>query len=114
MQPRSRRSCPLPLYALRPRRALIRRALIRRALIGRMLIRRAALVATATLLAYVPFAAPVHAEDVSAPATLQMFESTWKTMEYRAPDIFAAGYGAMWTPPPGRADTSNQSVGYDL
>jgi hypothetical protein len=52
--------------------------------------------------------------DVSSPVTLQMFESTWKNTEWRAPDIFAAGYGAMWTPPPGRADSSNQSVGYDL
>src|SRR5205085_1361786 len=55
-----------------------------------------------------------HAEDVSAPATLQMFEATWRTMENRAPDILKAGYGGLWTPPPQRADSGNQSVGYDV
>ena len=29
------------------------------------------------------------------------------------PDIFQAGYGQMWLPPPERADTGNLSVGYD-
>jgi glycosidase len=43
-----------------------------------------------------------------------MFEATYKTIEKRAPDIFMAGYGAMWTPPPGRADSGNSSVGYDV
>ena len=31
----------------------------------------------------------------------------------RAPDLFVAGYGAVWVPPPGRADSGDQSVGYD-
>ena len=53
------------------------------------------------------------AEDVSAPAILQDFENTYGTIESRLPDVFAAGYGALWTPPPGRADSGNQSVGYD-
>ncbi|HEX7446069.1 MAG TPA: dockerin type I domain-containing protein [Pirellulales bacterium] len=52
--------------------------------------------------------------DVSAPPTLQWFESSYNTIEQRAPDIFAAGYGAVLTPPPGRADSGNQSVGYDV
>ncbi len=52
--------------------------------------------------------------DVSAPPTLQWFESSYDTIEQRAPDIFAAGYGAVLTPPPGRADSGNQSVGYDV
>src|SRR4051812_13204764 len=55
-----------------------------------------------------------RAEDVSAPPILQMFESWWKNIENRAPDVFAAGYGGMWVPPPTRADGSNFSVGYDL
>src|SRR5256885_7958712 len=55
-----------------------------------------------------------RAEDVSAPPILQMFESSWKNIENRAPDIFATGYGALWVPPPGRADAGNQSVGYDV
>jgi hypothetical protein len=32
----------------------------------------------------------------------------------RAPDLFMAGYGAVWTPPPGRGDTSDFTVGYDV
>src|SRR5436305_2299949 len=54
-----------------------------------------------------------HAEDVSFPPILQMFESSWKNIENRAPDVFAVGYGGMWVPPPGRADSGNQSIGYD-
>jgi alpha-amylase len=73
-----------------------------------------------TLLAAVTSAVPalgpvlVHAQNVSAPATLQIFDTTWQNIERRAPDIFMAGYGAMWTPPPGRADLGNFSVGYDV
>jgi len=54
-----------------------------------------------------------RADDVSAPAILQDFENTYGTLENRTPDIFAAGYGGLYTPPPGRADSGNQSVGYD-
>src|SRR5262249_22194541 len=54
------------------------------------------------------------AEDVSAPAILQMFEAKWDTIEDRMPDIFQVGYGQMWLPPPERSATGNQSVGYDL
>ncbi len=56
----------------------------------------------------------LHAEDVSAPATLQMFEAKWNTIEDRQVDLFYAGYGAMWLPPPQRGDTGGLSVGYDL
>jgi hypothetical protein len=52
--------------------------------------------------------------DVSAAPILQMFEATDGTVEYRTPDIFNAGYGGVWLPPPGRADSGNQSVGYDV
>jgi len=54
------------------------------------------------------------ARDVSAPAILQYFESRYTTIEDRAPDLFKAGYGAVYTPPPGRADQGNWSVGYDV
>lgn len=57
---------------------------------------------------------PVSADDISQPAMLQMFEAKWQTIEDRMPDIFQAGYGQMWLPPPERADTGNLSVGYDL
>ncbi len=35
-------------------------------------------------------------------------------MERRAADVFHAGYGAVWAPPPGRAESGNFSVGYDV
>src|ERR1041385_1178487 len=54
--------------------------------------------------------------DTSPPVILQWFESSWKTMERRAPDLFIAGYGAAWTPPPGRAlyDDQGGGIGYNL
>jgi alpha-amylase len=53
-------------------------------------------------------------DDVSPAATLQWFESSWQTIEKRTPDLFMAGFGAVWTPPPGRSDQGNFSVGYDV
>ncbi|MDB4353364.1 Ig-like domain-containing protein, partial [bacterium] len=50
---------------------------------------------------------------VSPPAFLQWFDSSFDTVEQRTPDVFQAGYGAVWLPPPGRADSGDQSVGYD-
>src|SRR4051812_28119214 len=44
-----------------------------------------------------------RAEDSSPPAILQWFESSYSTIENRTPDLFMAGYGAVYTPPPGRA-----------
>src|SRR4051794_20042741 len=57
-----------------------------------------------------------RAADVSPPVVLQYFESQWQTMEKRLPDVFMAGYGALWTPPPGRALYVDQGggIGYDL
>ena len=57
---------------------------------------------------------PAAAEDVSSPALLQMFEARWDTIEDRLVDVFAAGYGGMWLPPPARADSGGLSVGYDV
>ncbi len=57
---------------------------------------------------------PAMAYDVSSPAILQWYEATYQTMQYRTADFFAAGYGAVWTPPPYRADSGNGSVGYDV
>jgi glycosidase len=56
----------------------------------------------------------VLAQNVSAPAIIQYFDGSWKTIERRTPDIFMAGYGGIWTPPPGRADSGDGSVGYDV
>lgn len=55
-----------------------------------------------------------HAFDTSPPPILQWFESSNRTIENRMPDLFQAGYGAVWTPPPFRSDTSDFSVGYDV
>src|SRR3569832_1452165 len=59
---------------------------------------------------------PARAADVSAPVIMQWFESSWQTMERRTPDLFNAGYGAVWTPPPGRAlyDDQGGGIGYNL
>src|SRR5262249_54152763 len=42
------------------------------------------------------------------------FEAKWTTIENRMADIFNVGYGRLWLPPPERADSGNQSVGYDV
>ncbi|HYO08386.1 MAG TPA: alpha-amylase family glycosyl hydrolase [Tepidisphaeraceae bacterium] len=66
----------------------------------------------------VPHAGAVVARgaDVSPPVILQYFEGQWQTMERRAADLFSAGYGAIWTPPPGRAlyDDQGGGIGYNL
>lgn len=54
------------------------------------------------------------AQDTSAPTILQMFESTYANTLDRSVDLFYAGYGGLWIPPTGRADSGNQSVGYDV
>jgi len=42
---------------------------------------------------------------------LQWFETEWDDIERRTPDVFLAGYDALWLPPP--AKSSFGSVGYD-
>ena len=42
---------------------------------------------------------------------LQWFETEWDDIERRTPDLFLAGYDALWLPPPSKA--SFASVGYD-
>jgi alpha-amylase len=54
------------------------------------------------------------AVDESPPPILQWFESTFQTVEARVPDLFMAGYGFVWLPPPYRADQGSFSVGYDV
>jgi hypothetical protein len=55
-----------------------------------------------------------RAVDVSPPAFLQWFDGSYATIENRTADVWAAGYGQLWLPPPGRAESSNFSVGYDV
>jgi autotransporter-associated beta strand protein len=56
----------------------------------------------------------IAAGSDSAPAILQWFDSTYATQANRVADFFMAGYGSTWIPPTGRADSGNQSVGYDV
>ena len=56
----------------------------------------------------------VWAADQSPPPILQWFESSYRTIEERAADVFLAGYGFVWIPPPFRADLGDFSVGYDV
>jgi glycosidase len=56
-----------------------------------------------------------EAEDISAPAILQWFQADYDVMIDRSADMFLAGYGAVWMPPPGRGDANQTgSVGYDV
>jgi alpha-amylase len=73
---------------------------------------RALIVALAALAA-VP-AGSALAMDQSPPAILQWFESSYGSIEERTPDLFMAGYGFVWIPPPFRADQGELSVGYDV
>ena len=52
--------------------------------------------------------------DTSPAPIIQWFETSYQTMNNRAADLFKAGYGAVWTPPPFRGDTSDLTVGYDV
>lgn len=61
------------------------------------------------LLVTLPLGADAHADG----PVLQYFESPYEFTLRRMPDIFMAGYGALWLPPTGRAQ-GGQSVGYDV
>ncbi len=55
--------------------------------------------------------APARADD--NPVLLQWFETRWQTIERRTPDLFMAGYDAVWLPPPCKASDPS-SPGYDV
>ncbi|MEO1495752.1 MAG: alpha-amylase family glycosyl hydrolase [Planctomycetota bacterium] len=57
---------------------------------------------------------PAAGQDSSAEPILQLFETKWDVIDERMADIFVAGYGRMWLPPPQRADSGGLSVGYDV
>jgi hypothetical protein len=52
-------------------------------------------------------------QDNSPAPILQWFDGTYQTQAARSSDLFMAGYGAVWLPPPGRA-SGGVSVGYDV
>lgn len=53
-------------------------------------------------------------EQAHARVILQYFEGKWETIDHKMPDIFMSGYGTLYLPPPSRADSGNQSVGFDV
>lgn len=54
---------------------------------------------------------PAVASGQSSLTFIQWFETEWDDIERRTPDMFIAGYNALWLPPPSKA--SFQSPGYD-
>ena len=75
---------------------------------------RRSVVGGVALLGALLLAASGRGQDSSAPAILQFFEAKWTTIEDRMADVFDAGYGRLWIPPPQRGDTGGLSVGYDV
>ncbi|MEM9294782.1 MAG: hypothetical protein AAGA57_03185, partial [Planctomycetota bacterium] len=69
---------------------------------------------TAALCAAALSGSSAMAQSVSPPPFLQWFDATYQTQIERSGDLFEVGYGAVWTPPPGRANTGSFSVGYDV
>lgn len=54
-----------------------------------------------------------RAYDVSPPAILQDFESSYTSIDNKMADIFESGYGGVYLPPPG-ITLNGESVGYDV
>ncbi|MFZ9888556.1 MAG: alpha-amylase family glycosyl hydrolase, partial [Myxococcota bacterium] len=52
------------------------------------------------------------ASDVRAEVILQYFETPWTEIEARMPEIAAAGYGAIWLPPPMKGTEGTRDVGF--
>jgi glycosidase len=70
---------------------------------------RSCLVRIAFRLALIP-AGPVMAQQE---VILQYFNTSWREIEARIPEVAEAGYGALWLPPPGKGASGTWSVGYD-
>ena len=54
-------------------------------------------------------AAPARAEVI-----LQYFETPWAEIEARMPEVAAAGYDALWLPPPTKGTEGARDVGYAI
>lgn len=44
---------------------------------------------------------------------LQYFNTSWKEIERRIPEVAEAGYTSLWLPPPSKGGSGTYSVGYD-
>lgn len=49
----------------------------------------------------------------AAETVLQYFNTSWKEIERRIPELAEAGYDALWLPPPMKGASGGFSVGYD-
>ena len=65
----------------------------------------------AVLAAALIVTAPVSSQDE---VILQYFNTSWKEIERRIPEVAEAGYSALWLPPPCKAASGGFSVGYDV
>jgi hypothetical protein len=64
-------------------------------------------------LAVLVFTSLFHAAARSE-VILQYFETPWAEIEARMPEIAAAGYGAIWLPPPTKGTEGTRDVGFAL
>ncbi|MCO5045026.1 MAG: alpha-amylase family glycosyl hydrolase [Kiritimatiellae bacterium] len=55
----------------------------------------------------------VCATPVQAEVMLQLFNTSWRDMAEKMPELAEAGYGSLWIPPPTKGSGA-LSVGYDL
>ncbi|MCK6457307.1 MAG: hypothetical protein L6Q92_12360 [Phycisphaerae bacterium] len=74
------------------------------------MISRRVLLWTTGVLAVV--AVSVTAQDPPDRPMLQYFEAKWDTIRYRMPDVFVAGYGRLWLPPPSKGQGGAADIGY--
>ncbi|HEX8311620.1 MAG TPA: alpha-amylase family glycosyl hydrolase, partial [Chthoniobacteraceae bacterium] len=58
--------------------------------------------------AFLAFLSSARAETI-----LQYFNTSWKEIERRVPELAEAGYTSLWLPPPAKASAGTYSVGYD-
>jgi hypothetical protein len=57
---------------------------------------------------------PLVSTSASAEVILQYFETPWTEVEARLPEIAAAGYDALWLPPPTKGTEGARDVGYAI
>ncbi len=53
---------------------------------------------------------PLTAEET----VLQYFNTSWREIEDRLPEVAEAGYSSLWLPPPAKGGSGTYSVGYDV
>ncbi len=68
----------------------------------------------ALLMVFSAASAPAVAQTPPDRPVIQYFEARWDTISYRMPDVFMAGYGSVWLPPPTKGQAGTSSIGYDL